>query len=240
MSEAAVLPLAPSTPRETDRMLWLTGVLLVSFASLLLELALTRLFSVILFYHFAFLAISIALLGLGAGGVFAYLRKGWLDRWSTRPLAAAICLLNAVAIVAVLEADLHFSVALNITPANLLRLTAIYLISALPFFFTGVLLSVVFARRASGIASLYAWDLAGAALACLAIVPLLNLIGGPSTILMAAAAMASAAALWAECSAVRKGSIALALALAALAVANYSGRFVDIVYAKGMRRDAPW
>ena len=41
----------------------------------LLELALTRLFSVVLFYHFAFLAISIALLGLGSGGVFAYLGK---------------------------------------------------------------------------------------------------------------------------------------------------------------------
>ena len=46
----------------------LAGTALSSFAALLLELALTRLFSVVLFYHFAFLAISIALLGLGAGG----------------------------------------------------------------------------------------------------------------------------------------------------------------------------
>ena len=53
----------------------LFGMALCSFAALLLELALTRLFSVVLFYHFAFLAISIALLGLGAGGVFAHLRK---------------------------------------------------------------------------------------------------------------------------------------------------------------------
>jgi hypothetical protein len=44
------------------------GVALCSFSSLLLELALTRLFSVVLFYHFAFLSISIALLGLGAAG----------------------------------------------------------------------------------------------------------------------------------------------------------------------------
>ena len=54
----------------------------MSFAALLLELGLTRLFSVVLFYHFAFLAISIALLGLGAGAVFAYLRRQWLERWS--------------------------------------------------------------------------------------------------------------------------------------------------------------
>ena len=53
----------------------LFGMALCSFAALLLELALTRLFSVVLFYHFAFLAISIALLGLGAGGVFAHLTE---------------------------------------------------------------------------------------------------------------------------------------------------------------------
>src|SRR5208337_4452730 len=51
------------------------AVALMSFSALLLELGLTRLFSVVLFYHFAFLAISIALLGLGAGAVFAYLRR---------------------------------------------------------------------------------------------------------------------------------------------------------------------
>ena len=60
------------------------GIALCSFAALLLELALTRLFSVVLFYHFAFLAISIALLGLGAGGVFAHLRKEQLARFETR------------------------------------------------------------------------------------------------------------------------------------------------------------
>jgi len=57
------------------------SVALVSFASLLLELALTRLFSVVLFYHFAFFAISVALLGLGSGGVFAHVRRQWLYRF---------------------------------------------------------------------------------------------------------------------------------------------------------------
>ena len=48
--------------------LLLAGISAVSFSTLLLELAATRLFSVILFYHFAFLAISVALLGLGEIG----------------------------------------------------------------------------------------------------------------------------------------------------------------------------
>src|SRR5579864_9386107 len=76
---------------------------LMSFSALLLELGLTRLFSVVLFYHFAFLAISIALLGLGAGAVFAYLRRAWLQRWSVGQLGAWLCAANAVVIVIVLE-----------------------------------------------------------------------------------------------------------------------------------------
>src|SRR6266566_4822372 len=85
----------------------LAGVALSSFAALLLELALTRLFSVVLFYHFAFLAISIALLGLGAGGVFAHLRKNQLARLETRTLASRLCMANAALIVVVLEIVLH-------------------------------------------------------------------------------------------------------------------------------------
>src|SRR5947209_16557427 len=81
----------------------LAGLGLTSFAALLLELALTRLFSVVLFYHFAFLAISIALLGLGAGGVFAYLLKARLERIPTRRLTARLCLANSVLIMIVLE-----------------------------------------------------------------------------------------------------------------------------------------
>src|SRR5690242_5903018 len=48
------------------------GVAFTTMATLILELALTRIFSVVFYYHFAFLAISIALFGLGAGGVFSY------------------------------------------------------------------------------------------------------------------------------------------------------------------------
>ena len=47
------------------------SVALTTVATLLLELSLTRIFSVVFYYHLAFLAISIALFGLGAGGVFS-------------------------------------------------------------------------------------------------------------------------------------------------------------------------
>src|SRR5215467_12611132 len=110
-----------STSPMTSRTVVL-AVALVSFASLLLELGLTRLFSVVLFYHFAFLAISIALLGLGAGAVFAHLRRDWLERGSVSKLGASLCTDNASLIVAVCEVVLNTPVSLNLTWPNFWRL----------------------------------------------------------------------------------------------------------------------
>ena len=218
----------------------LSGLALTSFAALLLELALTRLFSVVLFYHFAFLAISIALLGLGAGGVFAYLWKARLAQIPTRRLASRLCVTNAGLIVVVLEIVLHVPVALDVSAQNFLRLTALYLAAAVPFFLTGLLFSVVFARETKRIPRLYGADLCGGALACLAVVPLLNWIGGPNVILVAGIALGVAAMIWAESFSSRRNAALVVLALVALMAANYSGRLIDIVYAKGMFRDPAW
>jgi spermidine synthase len=218
----------------------LAGVALSSFAALLLELALTRLFSVVLFYHFAFLAISIALLGLGAGGVCAYLAKTRLARLETRTLLARLSALNAVLIPVVLEVVLHVPVSLKLTGANFLNLTEIYLASAMPFFITGLQFSILFAREARHIPRLYGADLAGGALACIGIVPLLNWVGGPNTILFAAAVAGIAGAVWAASVLARKTTSILAGAILLLIAANHSGKLIDIVYAKGVLRDPSW
>jgi hypothetical protein len=218
----------------------LLGIGASSFAALLLELALTRLFSVVLFYHFAFLAISIALLGLGAGGVFAYLRKTQLSLIRTRPLAAWLCGLNAIVIPFVLEIVLHVPVSLELSWTNLLRLTVLYLSAAIPFLLTGVLFSVVFARETRTITRLYGADLLGGALACLSVVPLLNWIGGPNAILFAATVMALAGLVWADARRTRNVTGVIAAVLVLLIAVNHSGRLIDVTYAKGIFRDKSW
>ena len=73
------------------------GVGFTSLATLLLELSLTRIYSVVFYYHFAFLAISLALFGLGAGGVFSYyIASRGRDFFSRLGVLAA---LNGVAVV---------------------------------------------------------------------------------------------------------------------------------------------
>src|SRR6266404_9815135 len=72
--------LASATPAGPNVTSWpriYFAVALTTSAALLLELSLTRIFSAVFYYHFAFLAISIALFGLGVGGVLSYVVAGW-------------------------------------------------------------------------------------------------------------------------------------------------------------------
>src|SRR5580704_7782431 len=220
-----------SSPGITSERTLLSGLGMTSFAALLLELALTRLFSVVLFYHFAFLAISIALLGLGAGGVFAHLGKRRLDRFQTRTLLSWLCVSKALVVPIVLEIVLHVPVSLTLSRANFLRLTAIYLASTVPFLITGLEFSILFARESRHISRLYGADLMGGALACLGIVPLLNWLGGPNTILFAGAMAALAGAAWATHANIRKFTLALSTVLLLVIGANHAGRLIDVMYA---------
>ncbi|MBV9182340.1 MAG: hypothetical protein JO356_13600, partial [Acidobacteria bacterium] len=215
----------------------LGAVALSSFSALLLEVSLTRLFSVVLFYHFAFLAISIAMLGLGAGGVFAHLVRVELAHWELRRIATISSAAMAILTVVALEIVLHVPVSLHLTGGNFLRLTILYTCSAVPFFLTGFEFSVLFAREPGRIPWLYAADLTGGALACLAVVPLLNFLGAPNAILFAALASALAALAWSPSKRLRSLSSALAAMLCAVLLVNHSGRLADVVWAKGIRRD---
>lgn len=240
MSEITALPVlhgADAAGPAPRRML--AGIGLVTFGTLLLELACTRLFSVVLFYHFAFLAIGVALLGLGAGGVFAYLKRPWLARWTTNAVAARICVLNVVAIIIALFVILQVPVSPELSWKNFANLSAVYLATGIPFFFTGLLLSVVFARESGRISQLYGADLTGGALACLAVVPVLNLVGAINAIVLAALVMAAAAAVWSETRAGRNTGLRMALVMLVLVVLNRNGELVEPKFVRAVDREQP-
>jgi hypothetical protein len=215
-------------------------IAIISCASLLLELALTRLFSVVLFYHFAFLAISVALLGLGAGGVFAHVFRRSLSRWSVGQLGASLLSVNAIIIFGVLEVVLHSAVSLSLELRNFEKLSILYFAAAIPFFITGLLFSVVFARETAQVSRLYGFDLIGGAFACVLLVPILNLFGAPNAVLCSGMLMAIAAVVWGEAHRTRSVALVIAAMYLALIAVNHNGKFVDIIYAKGLRRDASW
>ncbi len=236
MSLASIAPSPAGNLPTTSHRALVAAVGLTSLASLLLELGLTRLFSVVLFYHYAFLAISVALLGLGAGGVVAHIRRESLQRVETRRLGSTLSLACAVAIVVVLEIVLHTPVSLDFTRSNFVALSVVYFSAAVPFFLIGLLFSVVFARNHGAISRLYGADLTGGALACLATVPLLNYIGGPNMIIFAAIVLAAAGIVWSEDSRRRLIATTLAVLLVILIAGNFSSRLIDVIYAKGAKQ----
>ena len=216
----------------------LVAIAATSGALLMTELALTRIFSVTMFYHFAFLAISIALFGLSASGVFVYvMRKRFADQDTGRLLCIAALAHMAVTVIS-LACLVRIGVSLVYTPDNLIRMVAIYLLAAAPFFAGGTVLSLAFARLTSRINSLYASDLLGAALGCLALVPLMNWLGAPGVVLTAAGLCALAALCFAPHSlrswAIRAALVVLGVPLL-LQYADF-GPF-DVVAIKGAERE---
>jgi hypothetical protein len=141
----------------------LVAVALTSGTLLMTELALTRIFSVVMYYHFAFLAISIALFGLSASGVFAYLTRRRLERWPTAVILARQSVIYAVFTLVALFALVRLRVGLNYSRENLVLMLAIYALAALPFFTGGLVITLAISRLAGRINAVYASDLLGAA-----------------------------------------------------------------------------
>ena len=206
-----------------------TGVALTTLATLLLELTLTRIYSVVFYYHFAFLAISVALFGLGAGGVFSYVVSGW--RGSLYQKLGRLAAWNSLAVIC----SLVFLLTRKGSPGNG-ELLVIYFFSALPFLLAGAIVSLVIAETIEKVERVYFFDLLGAAGGCLVLIPLLDTFGGPNTVIAVAVLFAATSAIWynlAQEFSGRVAAVAVALALTALFVFNLRSEWIDVRYAKG-------
>ena len=226
------MPSGPAAPRH------LLGVALVSATLLMTELALTRIFSVIMYYHFAFLAISIALFGISASGVAAYVARRRLGRWATDNLLAVASLVYAAGTVVALFYLVRLRVGLSYSPENLRLMLTIYALAALPFFTGGLAVTIAISRLTRHINVVYAADLIGAAAGCLVLIPLLDRLGAPGVVLTAAALAALAAVLFAP----NRLRVRVGAAGAVLLVIPLTGQLTgratfDIVDTKGHRGD---
>jgi hypothetical protein len=212
------------------------GIAAVSAALLMTELALTRIFSVTMYYHFAFLAISIALFGLSASAVLLYVLRHRLAGIPTNRLLAAGAMVHGIATLAALACLVRIRVGLNYSPENLALMLAIYGLATLPFFSGGAVIAIAFSRLTSRINVLYGADLLGASAGCLALIPLLNLLGAPGVVMIAAALSLAAAVSFAR----ERARIALVAAgiIAAPLAAQLAGLGpFDIVDTKGHEGD---
>ena len=215
------------------------AVALCTLATLLLELSLTRIFSVVLFYHFAFVTISVALFGLGAGGVLAYYMPAATDKESTWSRLGRFCTMNALVVVLALLIVLNRPLYFDVSWQNALQLVTVYIVCAFPFLISGVVVSLAISKTVKQVSRVYFYDLMGAALGCLLLVPFLDWAGGPGTVAMAGAFFALAGALWHSLDPASgrrvKISVGVAAVLVLVVIGNRESHIIDVKYAKGAR-----
>ncbi|RME19903.1 MAG: hypothetical protein D6806_17460, partial [Deltaproteobacteria bacterium] len=188
-----------SNAREADapRRIDLAAVSAISCAQILLELLLSRLFSVTLYYHFAFMVVSLALFGLAAAGVVVSSSRWGASASRARVAMAASCALFGLGAVATLAVVLQVRIPSGGGWRIFLHLLAIYFPASVPFFFSGTSLALAMTRWSNQAGRVYFWDLAGAAAGCVLTVPLLDLAGGIDAVLVVAAIGGAAGLLWA-------------------------------------------
>jgi len=182
------------------------GLFLVTLATLMFEILLTRIFSVTMWYHYAFMAISMALFGMTVGAVLVYLIPGRFSHERTKRHMAVAALCFGVTIIG--STAVHLMIPLMMIPLMIhccgarlymaAPLVATYVVISIPFAFSGVCVALGLTRFPARVSTLYAADMAGAACGCLLLVYVLNIVDGPTAVIVTAAVASAGAVLFAS------------------------------------------
>jgi predicted membrane-bound spermidine synthase len=185
------------------------AVFLITLSGLIFEIGLTRIYSATIWYHFAFIAVSVALLGWGLGGLVLHTLLRHII--PTMEKAAVLVALYAGGIVICLWMIAKY-------PFRLERLPLYFAAPLLPFFLAGAALSMIFLLRREISSTLYFADLLGASLGALAVTFLLEAFGGETALLWSAVAALVGAALLSR--RVRAAALFCAAVIAVASISN--------------------
>ena len=206
------------------------GVGLLACGLLVTELTMMRLFSVVLVYHYAFLVLSLTLLGLGSGGIFHFVWDVFRRRPQSLPwLGLAAALSIPLCLAAVLRLRLN---PYDLSSTSVLAIVAIVLVSVLPYGLVGLYLSLIYFRFQSQVSRLYAADLGGAAAGCLVATALFDALGAPALPWLGAGLMLLSARQFVEPGASSRLRPALMLA-GVLLVGGWTAGVTELQYVKG-------
>ena len=208
-----------------------------------------------MYYHFAFVAISVTMFGMAVGAVVVFLRPAVFVPDRVVPQLALGTALFALAIL--LSYLTHLAIPFLIEPSlvSAYALALTYAALSVPFVLSGVVVSLALTRFPAQVSALYAADLTGAALGCVIVGPLMRLADAPSAVIATAAVTAVAAALFASEAVSRspspsargrlsQGCAALAVLLTAAAIAHgaaarHNAGWLRLMWVKGQYEARP-
>jgi len=223
------------------------GLFLVTLATIMYEIVLTRIFSVSMWYHFAFVAISVAMFGMTVGAILVYARPAWLSQERVFHGLALSALLFGLGCVVSLLTHLVVPFTTEVSLLGLYTMAFTYVTVGVPFVFSGACVALALTAFPRQTARLYAADLLGAAAGCAFVIVTLEGTDGPTTVVAAAAIACTGAACFAVGpDAIRvRGAALVSLTLLSAFVAVNSVRIVGqrpllrVEWVKGMREPPP-
>ncbi|MFI5393914.1 MAG: hypothetical protein ACHQ9S_00150 [Candidatus Binatia bacterium] len=223
-------------PRPIEAAARYAAVFLVMMSNLMLELLLTRIFSATMWYHFAFMAVSIALFGTTVGAVGVYM---WPHHFATERawlVAARFALLYAGSIVFCTLLQLQMTPTFGASWGEIGRLAVLYVMVAIPFTLSGVFICLALVRAQDRLGAVYCADLLGAGAGCALFVPFMAYGDGPRAALLLAALGAAGAACMARAARDRRmlGAAAAVAALSLFAfLTHLDGDLLRVRWSKG-------
>ena len=172
--------------QSTPSRLTYLGLFFVALATLTHQVLLTRIFSVTMWYHFAFVAISIAMFGMTAGALLVYVFRPWFTAGRLKTQLAWTALAYAVLIVLsfLTQLSVPFLVHPSVVAAYAMAFTVVVI--SVPFIMSGVCVSLALTQFGRKVSGLYAADLTGAALGCLLVLAMLRVTDAPTAVIFIA------------------------------------------------------
>jgi len=199
----------------------LSVIFVSSSASLAFEVLLTRIYSISVSYHFAAMIVSIAMLGLAASGTLLSLFPGLRNPGHMGKYAMALGIAIPVSFLLVN----HFPfdpVRLSWEKSEVLRIGFHYLVLAVPFLCSGLIIATAFAARSSQSGLIYGADLLGAGAGSVGILVLTSLTAPERGIFLLSAIVLAAACILLTAS---LRTTALVLSLASLTLFQLQPEF---------------
>ena len=172
-------------PSATPSLSTYLGIFLLSAGVLLFELALTRILSVISWANLAYMVVGTALFGFGLSGVFLALKTNTKKQMSL----SALCILSSLFMICAYVVLVYIPFQMwkfSSNPINYLYLAIWYCALVLPFFLAGLTIARTLGNYPLMASRLYGADLIGAALGSLALIPIIQHVGGEGTVAIAA------------------------------------------------------
>lgn len=162
------------------------GIFLIALSTLMYEILLTRIFSVTMGYHFAFMAVSIAMFGMTAGAIIVYMLPGKFPQDNLNEVLAKYSFYFSIATIVSFLLHLFIPFVHGMSIVGILITAFTYTEISVPFIFSGICITLLLTRFPRNINKLYAADLIGASLGCVLVVIVLNISGGPTGVFITA------------------------------------------------------